>query len=198
MSKTTFMSVKEALETMRATVDETGKMKMNRFNKKNFSGLLVALANDIDFTTEVARSVDGGNSAEVSEIAVSKEFRKWCRKLVEKAGVDKMESEKVMHPEDFVIEDMDPFYDFFCTALIEYMDAGNYFSLPTKSDMEATLSIRDVEEKVVVADAYNPGTAETRKYLGTFETTYGKHREISVKSSCPKFLKKRKTVKTAE
>ena len=82
----TYMKVKDALESMHGTVSADGKVKLNRFNKKKFADLMVALANDTEFTSEVARSVNGGDECVVEEIAVSKEFRKWCRKLVEKAG----------------------------------------------------------------------------------------------------------------
>lgn len=192
---TTYMSVKEALEAMQSTVDEDGKVKLNRFNKKKFNELMVALANDIDFTTQVARSINGGEDCAVEDVAVSKEFRKWCRKLVEKAGVDKMESEKVMRPEEFTITDMAPFYDFFCTAMVEYMNAGNYFSIPNSTDLEATFAIKRNPKKTVQKESYTPGTAETRKFLGVFETTYDDHRTIVVKSSCPSYKKKRKKVK---
>lgn len=191
----TYMYVKEALEAMQSTVTEDGKVKLNRFNKKKFSDLMVALANDTEFTSEVARSINGGDECVVEQVAVSKEFRKWCRKLVEKAGVDKMESEKVLNPEEFTITDMSPFYDFFCTAMIEYMDAGNYFSLPNRPDMEATFAIKKNDKKVVEKESYTPGTADSRKFLGVFETTYDKHRTVTVKSSCPSYLKKRKKVK---
>lgn len=190
-----FMTVKDALESMHGTVTDEGKVKLNRFNKKKFADLLVALANDTEFTTEVARSINGGDECVVEEVAVSKEFRKWCKKLVEKAGVDKMESEKVMNSEDFTITDMTPFYDFFCTAMIEYMDAGNYFSLPNKTDMEATFSIKKHDKKVVEKDSFTPGAASERKFLGVFETTYEPHRTVNVKSSCPSYKKKKKKVK---
>ena len=117
MSK--YTNFKEALEDMKATVDN-GKVKLNRFNKKKFADLLTALANDTAFTTQVAKSVNGGTEFTVEEIAVTKEFRKWLKKQVEKCGVDKMESEKIL-TDEFVIDDMNPFYDFFTTAMIEYM-----------------------------------------------------------------------------
>lgn len=190
-----YMTLKEALEEMRGTVDEkSGKVKLNRFNKKKFADMLVALANDTEFTTKVARSVKGGSDVVVEEVAVSKEFRKWLRKIVEQAGVDKLESERVLNPVDFTISDMSPFYQFFTTAMIEYMNAGNYFDLPSRPDMVATLSTKDVAKKSVTKESFTPGTKDTRKSLGTFETTYEPHRELKVSSSCPKFLKKRKPV----
>ena len=67
-----YMTVKEALEEMRGTVDDSGKVKLNRFNKRKFADLLVALANDTEFTTEVARSVNGGEECVVESVAVSK------------------------------------------------------------------------------------------------------------------------------
>ena len=192
MSKA-YMTVKEALEDMRGTV-VNGKVKLNRFNKKKFSDLLVALANDTEFTAKVSRNIKGGEDRVVEDIAVSKVFRKWCRHLVEQAGVDKAESERILNQEEFVITDMKPFYDFFCTAMLEYIGAGNYFNLPSTPDLEATLSITNVDEKIVTKESYSPGTAETRKYLGMYETRYDKHRELRVKSSCPAFLKNRKKV----
>lgn len=189
-----YMSVKEALEEMRGTVDVNGKVKLNRFNKRKFGDLLTALANDDTYITQVARGVNQGKECVIEDICVSKDFRKWLRKIVEQAGVDKLESERILNPAEFVINDMNPFYDFFTTAMVEYMDAGNYFSMPTKPDMEATFSIKDVDAKKVTKEAFTPGTSETRKSIGVFETEYEKHREIKVSSSCPKFLKKRKPV----
>lgn len=188
MSK--YANVKEALESMRAVVDDNGKVKLNRFNKKKFADLLTTMANDVNFVTTVARSVNGGTEAEVEEIAVSKEFRKWLKKQVEKCGVDRMESEKIL-TDEFVIDDMNPFYDFFTIAMIEYMNAGNYFQFPTKPDFEATLSTKKVEKKSVTKDAYTPGKKEERQFIGTFTTHYGEHMEMKISSSCPKFLKKK-------
>ena len=190
-----YANVKEALEDMKATVDGNGRLKMNRFNKKRFSDLLTALANDTEFTTEVARAVNGGSDSVVESIAVSKEFRKWLKKQVEKAGVDKAESEKILNAEEFTIDDMNPFYDFFTTAMIEYMNAGNYFQLPTKSNFEATLYTKKVPKKTVTKEAFTPGKKDERKSLGVFTTVYSEHMELSSSSSCPKFLKNRKPAK---
>ena len=185
-----YMTVKEALEEMRGTVDDSGKVKLNRFNKRKFADLLVALANDTEFTTEVARSVNGGEECVVESVAVSKEFRKWLKKQVEKCGVDRMESEKILTNE-YVIDDMNPFYDFFTTAMVEYMNAGNYFQFASRPDFEATLSTKKVDKKSVTKDAYTPGKKDERQFLGTFTTHYGEHMEMKVSSSCPKYLKKK-------
>lgn len=188
MSK--YANFKEALEDMRAVVDGNGKVKLNRFNKKKFSELLTALANDTEFTTQVAKSVNGGTEFTVEEVAVTKEFRKWLKKQVEKCGVDRMESEKILTNE-YVIDDMNPFYDFFTTAMVEYMNAGNYFQFASRPDFEATLSTKKVDKKSVTKDAYTPGKKNERQFLGTFTTHYGEHMEMKVSSSCPKYLKKK-------
>lgn len=184
-------SFKETLETMRAVVDGNGKVKLNRFSKKKFSDLLTALANDDTFVTQVARGVNGGTEAVVEDVAVTKDFRKWLKKQIEKCGVDRMESEKVLDTSEFIIEDMNPFYDFFCTAMIEYMNAGNCFQFPTRPDFEATLSTKRVDKKTVTKDAYTPGKKDERQFLGTFTTHYGEHIEMKVSSSCPKWAKKK-------
>ena len=113
MSK--ILTVQEALASMQAKTNEKGKKVINRFNKKNFTTLMTALANDLDFKAEVAK-VKKGELDSVEEVMVTKEFRKWCKKLIEKAGVDKSESERVLSP-DFEIDNMEGLYEFFATAL---------------------------------------------------------------------------------
>ena len=183
------MTVEEALNTMRAKANAKGKVTINRFNKKNFNTLMTALANDIEFKTQVAK-VKKGELDSLEDIMVTKEFRKWCKKLVERMGVDKTESEKVLTA-DFTIPDMEGLYEFFATALYEYMNAGNQFELLPKNDFKGLIYLKDVDEKTTTSDAYSP---QDRSYLGTFETTKKKHKEVAAKSSCPAFLTTRKKV----
>lgn len=183
------LTVKEALATMQAKTNDNGKIVINRFNKKNFNTLMTALANDVDFTTQVAK-VKKGELDSLENVMVTKEFRKWCKKLIEKMGVDKTESEKVLSA-DFVIPDMDGLYEFFATALYEYIAAGNQFDFLPKEDFKGSIYIKNVDEKVTVSDAFSP---QDRTYLGTYETTKKKHKEIASKSSCPSFLVNRKKV----
>lgn len=183
------MTVTEALETMRAKADAKGKKTINRFNKKNFNLLMTAMANDLEFKTKVAK-VKKGELDSLEEIMVTKDFRKWCKKLVEKMGVDKTESEKVLTSE-FTIPDMEGMYEFFVTALYEYLNAGNQFELLPKEDFKGLIYLKDVDEKTTVSPAYSP---QDRTYLGTFETTKKKHKEVAAKSSCPSFLSSRKKV----
>ncbi len=187
MSK--IMTVEEALASMGAKTNANGKLVVNRFNKKNFNKLLTAMANDVNFKAHVAK-VKKGELDTVEDILVTDGFRKWCKKLIEKAGVDKTESERVLS-EDFVIPDMDGIYDFFVTAVYKYMEAGNQFDLLPTEDFKGSLYIKNVDEKVTVADAHSP---QDRSYLGTFETTKKKHKELGVKSGCPAFLQNRKRV----
>ncbi len=183
------MTVEEALETMRAKANAKGKVTVNRFNKKNFNTLMTALANDLEFKAKVAK-VKKGELDSLEDVMVTKEFRKWCKKLVEKMGVDKTESEKVLTSE-FQIPDMDGMYEFFATALYEYMNAGNQFEMLPKEDFKGLIYLKDVDEKTTVSDAFSP---QDRSYLGTFETTKKKHKEVAAKSSCPSFLVNRKKV----
>ena len=86
------MTVQEALESIKATKkSEKGETILNRFNKKSFNNLMLAMANDVDFTSKVAKKVkneDGTDSFELEDVMVTKEFRKWCKKIAEKAGID--------------------------------------------------------------------------------------------------------------
>lgn len=178
------LTVSEALEMVKGDTQ-----KPNRFSKKNFNILMTALANDVDFTAKVA-NVKKGELESVEDIMITKGFRKWCKKLVEKAGVDKSESERIL-TDAFVIDDMDGLYEFFATALYEYCKAGNRFSLLSTDDFKGSISIKNVPETTTVADAYSP---KDRSYLGTYETTKGAHKELVVKTGCPDFLKNRKRV----
>ena len=127
------MTVEEALATMQAKKNSKGKKVLNRFSKKNFNTLMVAMANDVDFTEKVAKKT--GDSFVLEDVMVTKAFRKWVKKLVEKAGIDANESERVMS-DDFKIDDMEALYDFFVAALYEYLNAGNRFDLPNKEDFQ--------------------------------------------------------------
>lgn len=186
MSK--IMTVAEAIESMTAKKNAKGNTVLNRFSKKNFNNLMVAIANDVEFTEKVAKKT--GETFELEDIMVTKEFRKWCRKLVEKAGVDAYESEVVM-TDNFKIEDMTPLYDFFAAALYKYINAGNKFDLHTHEDFEGSIFLKDIEESKNTYSARNPLTGEA---LGNFERKTKKHRELRVKSSAPEWLSTKRKI----
>lgn len=180
------LTVQEAIESMSAKVNEKGKVVYNRFSKKNFNTLMVALLNDPEFTVKAAK-VKGGELGELEDVMITKEFRKWCKMLVEKAGVDKSESERVLSS-DFVIDNVDGLYEFFAGALYEYLSAGNKWDMIPTEDFKGSLFIKTVDEKTTVGEAKNVQTGES---LGDFKTTKKKHRELGVKSGCPDYLKTR-------
>lgn len=184
------MTVEEAIASMKAKTNAKGEEVLNRFNKRNFNTLMVALANDVDFTTKVAKVKKGVDEIELEEIMVTKDFRKWCKKLVERMGVDSSESERIMSP-DFVIDNMDGLYEFFTTALYMYMEAGNRFDLLPKEDFKGGFYLKDVAEVTKVQDTFNPAD---HSYLGTIEVTKKKHKEVKAKSSCPSYLTKKRKV----
>ena len=139
MSKTS--SVKDVLATMVAKTNAKGNKVLNRFSKKNFNSLMTAIANDVEFTSKVAKKV--GDKCEIEELFVSKDFRKWCKKLIEKFGVDSSDAETVMS-DKFKFDNMEGFYEFFMTAVNEYLSAGNKFDFLTQEDFKATISLKDV------------------------------------------------------
>lgn len=184
------LKVTEVLEEIKASENEAGKRVINRFNKKRFEKLLKAMANDPNFTTQVA-IVKKGELETVEEIAVSEGFRKFCKHIVEKAGVDKAESPKVL-TEDFTLDTMDGMYEFFATAVYLYMDAGNRFDLLPKEDFKGSLFIRENKPSKRVQKIFHP---KTREDLGVIEIEKDTHRSLGVKSACPSYLKKRKKIK---
>lgn len=178
------LTFNEAIEAITPKTGEKG-----RFNKKKFTMLMKAMANDVNFQAKVAK-VRKGELKDVEPIMVTKEFRKWCKHLLETAGIDKTESARVL-TDDFVIDSMDGLYEFFVTALYEYINAGNQFDLLPTEEFKGSLYIKNVGEKVSVSDSFSP---QTREYIGTFEITKKKHKELGVKSGCPAFLKDKKKV----
>lgn len=182
-------SVSEFLKEIAGKENKNGKVVPNRFNKKTFSKLMKVMANDPDFATDVV-DVRKGEKVSVDKIMVSHKFREWCQKLVEKFGVDKKDAEIILS-KDFQFGNMDGLYEFFATALYEYVSAGNYFELLPKEDFKGRIYVKTIPETTVVRDAKKPKTGE---YLGTFETTYNCHKQLAVRSGCPAFLKHRKPV----
>jgi len=182
------MTVDEALASM-AGKKNGDKLVPNRFSKKNFNRLMIAMLNDTEFVHKKA-NIKGDQLEDVKEIMVTRNFRRFCKKLVEKCGVDKLESEKIMTP-DFTIDDVDGLYDFFAAALYKYMEVGNRFDLIPTVDFKGSITIKEIPESVRVSEAFSP---QDRKLLGIYETTKEAHKVVVAKAECPKHLKKRKKV----
>ena len=171
-------------------IEKKGKSP-NRFNKRSFIQLMTAMANDPNFVAKIVK-VRGGEIAEIQDIMVSKGFREFCKKIAEKSGVDKAESGIILTPAfEFSQSDMSGLYEFFSTAIFEYMAAGNYFEFMPTKDFKGSISIKEVPASEKTAEAFSP---KDRKSLGKFKTTKKKHKELIAKSSCPDFLKTRKPV----
>lgn len=177
-----YLTVEEALDQMRGRKSSTGKVVVNRFNKKKFNLLMQAIANDPNFKERV--TIAHGTELDHEDIMVSKGFRKWCKHLLESAGMDAMESDVVMS-DGFKFDNMDGLYEFFASALYQYMAAGNQFGLLGKDDLYGGIEIREVEKNVRTGTARSPKTGEI---LGQYETTQKKHREVKSKTKCPAWL----------
>lgn len=184
------LSVEDVLKEMSATKKDNGKFNYNRFNKKNFEKLMKAMLNDPDFTTEVAHAKKGELDS-VDEIKVTENFRKFCKKIIEKCGVDKSESGRIL-TQDFVFDSVEGLYEFFATAMYLYIEQGNRFDLLPKKDFKGSIALKDVAKSTKTTSAHSP---QTREYLGDFETVKDAHKVLVVKSSCPSYLKSRRKVK---
>lgn len=184
------ISVKEVLAEMAATRKENGNFNYNRFNKKNFEKLMKTMLNDPDFKTQVAHAKKGELES-VEEIEVTKEFRKFCKRIIEKSGVDKKESERIL-TDEFMFDNVSGLYEFFATALYLYIEQGNRFDLLPKKDFKGSIAIKENKKSSKTSAAHSP---QTREYLGDYEVTKDAHKVLVVKSSCPSYLKSRKKVK---
>lgn len=159
------------------------KKKTNRFNKKKFNEYMLELMNDPAFTVEIVRNRQDGLKRK--EINPTKEFRNWCKKTLEKCGMDKKEASAIMS-KDFQFDTADGLYDFFISVMYDYMEKGNKIDFIPKEDFKGTLSLVEVPEKETKRKHYNP---QDRSFLGEFKEKKKKHKELRVKSSCPKYLK---------
>lgn len=181
------ITVQEVLAEIEAKKNEKGKIVLNRFNKQKFEKLLKAMFNDSKFSTRVAK-VSKGELETVEEIEVSQGFRKFCKKVCEKAGIDKAESEKLLSA-DFTIDNAEGIYEFFATAMYLYMDKGNKFDLLQKDDFKGSIYVKDVAGKEGDwKDTFHP---KTREPLGKSKVTTKDHKVLGIKSGCPSFLKDR-------
>lgn len=183
------MSVPEAIKSMEAKKKDNGTVVLNRFNKKNFNILMTAIANDPAFTEKVAKKV--GDNFELEEVLVGQNFRKWCKKLVEKAGIDSKESAVVLES-SFKIDDCEPLYDFFVSSLYNYIEAGNKFDLHTKEDFQGSIFLKNIDGFSKTYNSKNPSTGED---LGKVEVTTKKHKKLEVKSPAPSWLSTKKKLK---
>lgn len=180
------LTVNEVLAEISAQRKEDGKMEIRQFSKKNFEKLLKAMLNDVDFKTTVAK-IKNKEVSSVEEIEVTKNFRKFCKKIIEKAGVDKAESERILTSE-FTIDNVDGLYEFMATAIYLYIENGNKFDFLPKDDFKGSIFIKEVDESVEEKEAFNP---KTRESLGKYKTTKAKHKQLGVKTGCPDWKKNR-------
>ena len=172
-----------------AKTNENGEIVINRFNKKKFETLLLALINDNSFAADNAK-FRGDNLIEET-IYPTKQFKKFCKKILEAYGLDKIEASRI-EDDGFVIESVQGLYEFFTEAMYLYMEAGNKFSFPSKKDFRGDIYIKDVPETKRNYKAKNP---KDGKIIGEYEKTTKKHKELKVKSSAPKYLSKKRKLK---
>lgn len=176
-------SVNEVLDSIAGKKYAKGELVYNRFSKKSFNELLEAMANDVNFKESVVKKANA-TTCELEDVMVTEGFRQWLKKVVEKLGVDKKDAEIILSPE-YTFSNMDGLYEFFMTAVYEYMMVGNKFDLIPHEEFKGTIYLKDVAETVKVTDARNP---KDGSHLGTFEIKKKKHKTLAVKSSCPTYL----------
>jgi hypothetical protein len=146
-----------------------------------------AIVNDTSFKAKVAQA-SGNELLRVEEIAVTEDFRKFLKKVLEKAGMDKKDSEVVLG-EDFTIENVDGLYEFFVECMYQYMNAGNQFNLLPKEDFRGSLYLKKIEAGSRIASVRNPQTNED---MGEFEFSHEAYTSLAASSPCPEYLKSKK------
>jgi hypothetical protein len=179
------MTVKEVLKEITAPEGKT-----NRFSKEKYLKLLTAMANDPDWEDELAEVKNG----ELVDNKISKpgsEFRVWLKHIIEKAGIDKNESDIVLDP-SFKIDNMDGMYDLFESSLHHFTKSGNAFNMRARKNSAGSIIQKKHSKATKHTKARNPQTGED---LGEFDITTEEYYSYETKSSAPDYLKTRKKCK---
>lgn len=185
------VSVEDALKEIKAEKNDKGEYVVNRFNKKKFETLMLAMANDSSVEAEHAKIKNG--EVNIEKVAVTKGFRKFCKKLLEAAGMDRAEANRI-EGEDFIIKSVDGLYDFFCEAMYLYMENGNQFDFPSKEDFRGGIRIVDVPEQTKIYDTKNLTGGSNDKGGVKIERKTKKHKKLKAKSSAPTYLSSKRLV----
>lgn len=180
------MAKKSVKEVLGEITPEKGT---GRFSKKAFNELVDALVNDTEFAAKVAVTKNK-ELAEVKEVFVGKEFRKFLKRILEKAGVDKADASIVMDP-SFEIDNVDGMYELISTAIYEYMDAGNRFEFLPREDFRGSLTLRQKPESTETRRVRNP---QTKEDLGLWENTTKAYKVLAASSPAPDYLRTRRRV----
>lgn len=177
------MTVEEYLKSIRLESD-----KPSQFNKTQFEEFLSILLNDKDYINKVAKGYKNEEGFIEKDINPSKEFRKFIRKILTKLNMDANDS-KIIMDYNFTIDDCRGLYEFFTTAILEYMKLSNKkFDFITNKDFKGSIYLNKVNKH---RKEYRPINPRDGKPLGTYVADIGDHYVLKSKTSCPKWLNKK-------
>lgn len=153
------------------------------FSESAFNKLTSALVNEPGYEVKVTKTKAGEVTEEV--IKPIEGFRKSViGGIASSVGADDAEVAKAINNYQFPAST--PWYPVVSEAVTTSMEAGKAFTFLTKSDMQATLKIKEEKEAVKMVGA--PGSNKDDKK----PVLYGAHRRIKSESTCPKSLRKDK------
>lgn len=161
-----------------------------RFSKKKFNSFLKTILNDTEFAAKVA-VVKDKELKEVKDVMVTKDFRKFLKRVIEKAGIDAAESEIVMS-DDFTIDNVDGLYEFISEAVYAYMESGNgKFQFLPKEDFRGEIILKEKAEEISEREVRNPKDGSK---LGKYQYHTKRHKVITASCPVPDYLRTRKRV----
>lgn len=147
-----------------------------------------AMLNDPDFVETSVKYYH--QNLQPVDLSVSKDFRKFIKRVLEKLGVDSSEAKRILEPE-FKFDNVNGLYEFFASAVYEYMEVGNKFDLIPKEDFRATIYMDTEKKKKKKYKARDPISGT---YLGEVEVETEEHKRLKVSSPAPKWMTKRKKI----
>ena len=154
--------------------------KKTSFSEGTFNKLTSALVNEPDYEVKVSKTKEGKQVEEV--IKPVEAFRKAVvGGIAKSAGADGAEVDKLVN--EYKFSATTPWYPIVSEAVTNSLEAGKSFTFIPKSDMNATLSMKEIKEEVKMIGA--PGSSKDDKK----PVIYGAHRRIKSASNCPKHLR---------
>lgn len=166
--------------------------KATAYSKTALQQLGNSYMNDLEHVTKTYKATD--DSYEVIERQPAKEFRQSMKTVVKKTfGVDAAELDKLDEaelPKAMTNAMIDCVQD----VEMDYMRTGKKLKYPITSDSDTAMSIslRDVDEKVVSTKKNVQKDDGTWEQVPTGDTyRYGKHTEIKSSNKIPSWLKKK-------
>ena len=180
----TFLEAKKELSD-NVKCGKSGK-KIRSFSKTEFNNLVKSMLNDTEYEATSVKLVNG-KLTNISTPVIKDIREKIFVPILTRAGVDKVEAEKLAKDYKFSTNQTSMMYDFISNAIYEYMDAGKKFNFPNKPDFVGSIRLQENEDAIVERDVRDP--KDRKNIIGHKKEERKAHKTLVKKSACPTWQK---------